>query len=258
MAKLIQPFDATQWDPTQSAGSLPLGKHPVVIESSEVKATKAGDGGFLLLTLKIIDGPNAGQTGSYRLNLYNANPKAVAIANSQFSAICYVTNVFRVTDDTGVLHNIPFVIDVGNQELTAEQKTSQLAGQVVTPYTEVKKVYYMNGTEPKGQSPGGQQTQQQPAQNFQQQQPAQGQQQPTQGGQAGGWGGGQQSQTPPPEQQQQPQGAAWGQPPAQQGNAGQGQPGPAGNAGWQPQGGGAPNQQPAQQGGGGGVPWGKQ
>jgi hypothetical protein len=73
MAQLISPFNPNNYNPEQSAGQLPLGKHPVVIESSEVKANKANDGGYLQFNLKIIDGPNAGITGPYRLNLYHAD-----------------------------------------------------------------------------------------------------------------------------------------------------------------------------------------
>lgn len=258
--QLIQAFNAQQYDPTQGVGSLPIGRHPVIIESSEVKANKANDGGYLQLNLRIIDGPQQGTQGAYRLNLYHSNQQTVEIAHRQLSAICHVINVFQV-QDSSQLHNIPFVIEVGPQKNDPQ-------------YTEVKKVFDMNGNEPGkagagaaaaqpqqpqggfGQQPQGQQGF---GQQPQQQQPAQGgaawggapaggQQQP-QGQPAGGqpaWGGAPQGQQQQPPAQQQPQGggAAWGGgQPAQQPQQ------PAQAGGWQQNGGGAPA--------GGAAPWGQ-
>ena len=231
MAQLIQAFNAQQYDPTQGGGSLPVGRHPVIIESSEVKANKANDGGYLQLNVKLIDGPQTGTTGAYRLNLYHSNPQTAEIAHRQLSAICHCVGVFNV-QDSGQLHNIPFIIEVGLQK---GEEAAQKG------YTEVKKVFDINGNEPgkAGQGAPAAQPQQQPAQGgFGQQQPAA---QPQ--GNAPAWGGGQPAQ-------QQPQGApagntpAWGQQPAQQPAAQQ----PAQQAGGWQQGGAAPA---------GGAPWGQ-
>ena len=236
MAQLIQAFNAQQYDPTQGGGSLPVGRHPVIIESSEVKANKANDGGYLQLNVKLIDGPQTGTTGAYRLNLYHSNPQTAEIAHRQLSAICHCVGVFNV-QDSSQLHNIPFIIEVGLQK---GEEAAQKG------YTEVKKVFDINGNEPgkAGQGAPAAQPQQQPAQGGEAwggqpaQQPAA---QPQ--GNAPAWGGGQPAQ-------QQPQGApagnapAWGQQPAQQPAAQQ----PAQQAGGWQQGGAAPA---------GGAPWGQ-
>ena len=214
--QLIQPFNAQNFDPSQSVGSLPIGRHPVVIVSSEVKPNKNNDGGYLQLDLKIIDGPMQGTTGAYRLNLYHNNAQTVEIAHRQLSAVCYVTGVFQV-NDSSQLHNIPFIIDVAPQKNDPQ-------------YTEVKKVFDMNGNEP-GKTGQGGAAQAAPVQ----QQPAQ--QQPAQA--AGAWGG-------QPAQQQAAPASAWGQPAQQQ----PAQAAPAAAAGnWQ--------QQPAQgqAAAGGAAPW---
>jgi hypothetical protein len=243
--QLIQAFNAQQYDPTQGVGSLPIGKHPVIVESSEVKANKANDGGYLQLNLRIIDGPQQGTTGAYRLNLYHSNQQTVEIAHRQLSAICHVIGVFQVTDSSQ-LHNLPFLIEVGPQKNDPQ-------------YTEVKKVFDMNGNEP-GKAGAGV-----PAAQPQQQQPQGGAgfgQQP-QGQNGGAWGGQPQQQPaqqpaggaawggqqqPAQEPAQQPQGAAWGGQPAQQPAQQQ----PAQGGGWQ-QGG-----QPAQGGApAGAAPWGQ-
>ncbi len=232
MAQLIQAFNAQQYDPTQGGGSLPVGRLPVIVESSEVKANKANDGGYLQLNLKVIDGPQTGTTGAYRLNLYHSNPQTAEIAHRQLSAICHCVGVFNV-QDSSQLHNIPFIAEVGLQK---GEEAAQKG------YTEVKKVFDINGNEPgkAGQGAPAAQPQQQPAAQggFGQQQPAQQPQQP-QGG--GAWGG-----QPAQQPAAQPQGnaPAWGQQPAQQPAAQQ----PAQQAGGWQQGGGAPA---------GGAPWGQ-
>ena len=233
MAQLLQAFNAQQFDPTQGGGSLPVGRHPCIIESSEVKANKANDGGYLQLNVKLIDGPQTGATGAYRLNLYHSNPQTAEIAHRQLSAICHCVGVFNV-QDSSQLHNIPFIIEVGLQK---GEEAAQKG------YTEVKKVFDINGNEPgkAGQGAPQAQPQQQPAAQggFGQQQPAQQPQQP----QSGAAWGGQPAQQPAA----QPQGnaPAWGGgQPAQQPAAQQ----PAQQAGGWQQGGGAPA---------GGAPWGQ-
>jgi len=222
--QLIQPFNAQQYDPTQGVGSLPIGKHPVIIESSEVKANKANNGGYLQLNLRIIDGPQQGTTGAYRLNLYHTNQQTVEIAHRQLSAICHVVGVFQV-QNSEQLHNLPFLIEVGPQKNDPT-------------YTEVKKVFDTHGNEPGKAGAGAAAAQ--PQQQQPQGQPngawggaPQGQPQQPAGGAA--WGG---QQQPAQQPAQQPQGgAAWGGQPAQN-------PAPQGG---QPAWGGQPAQQPAQQ-----------
>lgn len=273
MTQLVAAFDPMMYDPTQGAGSLPVGRHPVHIEKAEVKANKANDGGYLEFLLRVIDGPAAGTTGAYRLNLYHSNPSTVEIANRQLSAICHVVNVFRLGSngqDVSVLFNIPFIAEVGLQ------KGEEAAAK---GYTEIKKVLDINGNEPKKAGNGPQQSQ--PTQQGGHGMPGnatgmQGQGVP-QNGQQGGWqqGGGNGQQQPPAGgwAQQQPQngqqgqngGAAWGnQQNPQQGQQQQ----PPQQGGWQ-QNNQQPNQQQTQaapggwqqggsngQQGGGNAPWG--
>jgi len=147
--QLQQPFNAQAVDPSQGGFSqLPIGKYPVVITASEIKGTADGNGGMLVFELLAIPGSeHAGATGFHRLNLYHANEKPRQIAESQLSALCHVTGVFMV-QDTSQLHNIPFVVEVKAQPLTQSQIDKQAAGETVTPFTQVHKVFDMNGNEP--------------------------------------------------------------------------------------------------------------
>lgn len=214
--KLFAPFDPTQHQPsTGGSDQLPVGKHPVVISGGEVKANKNNDGGYLQLNLQIIDGPAKGAVGPYRLNLYHNNPTTVKIANEQLTSICYVTGQFRLGadgTDVSVLFNIPFMIEVGLQ------KDAEAAAK---GYTEVKRVYDINGNEP------GKQGQQQPATTASQSggfanpaanpqfsnpaqaaNPASGFNQQPQQNAAPAWGGGQPAQ---PAQNQAPAQTGWSQ-----------------------------------------------
>lgn len=194
--QLMNPFDATKFDPTQGVPAMPVGKHPVVIVDSEVKATSDNTGGMLVLTLQIIDGPAKGQKGAYRLNLYNQSQQAVEIAHRQLSAVCHAIGVFQV-QDSQQLHNVPFMVDVTLQKDPEAAKKG---------YTEVSRVYDRNGNEP-GKPPQG------------------GAAQPAAGGQWGGQpaagGAPQTTQQPPPAAS----GPTWG-------NPGGGNPNPPAAGGW--------------------------
>jgi hypothetical protein len=227
--QLMNPFDATKFDPSQGMAQLPVGRHPVVISSSEIVGTKDNTGGMLVLELTIIDGPAKGQTGAYRLNLYNQSQKAVEIAHRQLSAICHAIGIYQV-NDSQQLHNQPFAIEVGLQ------RDAEAAAK---GYTEVKRILDRNGNEP-GKPAGAAQ----PAQATQQPAPAQ-QAAPAAGGWGGAPGGG-----AAPAGGGQPAPGGWGAPaggaPAA---APAGGGAPAGGWGGAPAGG-----APAA---GGGVPWGQ-
>lgn len=218
--QLVQPFNAMQFDPTQGTGGFPVGKHPVIIKGSEVKPNKDNTGGYLQLDCEIIDGPSKGVIGAYRLNLYNNSAQAVEIAHRQLSAICHCVGVFNV-QDSQQLHNLPFIIEVG------PQKDPQ--------YTEVKKVFDIQGNEPGKKPP------QQPAQPMAPQAPQQPQATPQQ---QPAWAPTNAPVVQPQAPQAQPQAPAWGQPqaPQQQPQAPQGAPAwaqgqapqqPQAPAGWQ-------------------------
>ncbi len=183
MTKLIHAFDATTVDPSQGLGQLPVGKHPVVIVDDEIKANSANDGGMAVLTVQIIDGPSKGQQGFYRLNLYNKSEKAAEIAHRQLSALCHVIGQYKI-DDLRALHNTPFIIEVGLQ------KDPEAAAK---GYTEIKRVFDINGNEPGKQAAGGQ--------------PAQPAQAAATGGGQSGWG---QPQNAAPAQPQQAPQQGWG------------------------------------------------
>lgn len=135
-------FNAQAYQPQYGAGGgLPAGpngepqKYKVIISDSTQESTANGQGGFLKLALKCIEGPFKDQVTYDRLNLHNQNPKTVEIANKQLSAYCHVTGQFML-QDTQQLHNIPIIIEVGLQ------KPPNPEG-----YTEIKRLFDINGNE---------------------------------------------------------------------------------------------------------------
>lgn len=223
MVQLLNGFNPMDYDPSQGGGSWPIGKHPVIIESAEVKATQDNQSGYLQLNCVITEGPNAGFKGAYRLNLYNQSAKAAEIAHRQLSAICHVTQTFQLGHDgtqVSALFGKPFVVECGYQKGEEPGPNNPDA----KGYTEIKRVFDMGGNEPgkQGQAQaasqgfGGQQGGQQAWGGQGQGQQADAQ---PQGQQGGGWGQeqGQGQQQQPQNKQQQPQqnngnqGGGWSQ-----------------------------------------------
>jgi len=107
MATIPGGFNAANHEPDMGRPApLPTGWYNVMITESEMKATKAGTGHYLELTMKVMDGEHNGRMVWDRLNIDNPNPVAVEIANKTLSAICHATNVHELNDSTQ-LHGIP-------------------------------------------------------------------------------------------------------------------------------------------------------
>jgi len=123
----LQGFDAHDVDPSTPFDPVPAGKYVACITSSEMKATKSGDGRYLELEFEIIEGEYKGRKVWDRLNLENPNALAVKIARSELSAICRAVGVMTPKDSVE-LHNLPLTITVkvkkrsDNEDLTNEIK----------------------------------------------------------------------------------------------------------------------------------------
>jgi len=104
-------FNANQVEPSSNLEAIPAGKYLAVITESELKPTKSGSGSYLQLTFQILEGEYKGRFLWSRLNLHNANPTAVKIAQAELSAICRAVGVLTPGDSVE-LHNLPLVINV--------------------------------------------------------------------------------------------------------------------------------------------------
>lgn len=127
MAHLNQSFDASAVDPTPVFDVLPAGDYLAMIVDSEMKPTKAGTGEYLNMTLQILDGPYKDRLIFDRLNLVNANAKAVEIAQRQLSQICHAVNVLRV-NDSAELHDKPLVATLKVRKRPDYNDQNEVAG----------------------------------------------------------------------------------------------------------------------------------
>ena len=111
MASLNEAFDATTVVPNKPLEPLPPGRYVVQIVNSEMRPTKDGMGQLQWLELDVLEGEFAGRKLFDRLNLVNANPTTVEIAQRTLSAICHAVGKMQV-DDSEQLHLIPLMADV--------------------------------------------------------------------------------------------------------------------------------------------------
>lgn len=136
----IKGFDSTQHD-DPGFDPLPEGNYLMIVESSELKATKAGTGSGINLKLQVIDGENKGRTMFWWLNYNNPNETAQRIGRSELAALCRAVNILQ-PKDTMELHNIPFVAHVvvtpakgeygpGNKISKVESKSAAMAAAAV-------------------------------------------------------------------------------------------------------------------------------
>lgn len=101
-------FDATNITPVSRFEPIPAGEYACTIVNSEEKSTKDGNGQYLELKLEIQSGEFSGRTLFDRLNLQNANSKAVEIAQRQLSAICHAVGILQISDSEQ-LHYKPLI-----------------------------------------------------------------------------------------------------------------------------------------------------
>jgi hypothetical protein len=104
-------FDATEVEPKTGYDALPAGKYKVVIEDTEQKPTRKGDGSYLQITFVVTDGEYQGRKLWARLNLDNPSDQAVGIARAELSAICRAVNVLKLKDSTQ-LHDLQLTVKV--------------------------------------------------------------------------------------------------------------------------------------------------
>jgi len=179
-------FNSNQYEPNQGFGiHPPAQKVPFTITSTTIKETKDKTGAYLAVELT---SPQGVITTNY--NIHNQSPKAVEIAYGQLSALCRAVGVYQIdgNNECAALRGGKGLMDVGYQK--GEEPDPAFPDR--KGYTELKRVYDINGNDPS-----------RPAAAQAQQAQPQGQAQPLQQQAGGSWGaGGGQTQ---PAAQQQPQ-----------------------------------------------------
>ena len=120
-------FNAEEVEPSSSFDPIPAGWYTAIISNSEMKATRDGYGEYLSLTLQIIEGQYENRLVFARLNLKNANDKAVDIARKDLAAICRAVGVMS-PQASEELHDIPLMIKVKVRPASGEYEASNDIG----------------------------------------------------------------------------------------------------------------------------------
>ncbi len=120
-------FNAETIEPNTSYEPIPAGWYQAIISNSELKATRDGYGEYLSLTLQIIDGQYENRLVFARLNLKNANDKAVDIARKDLAAICRAVGVMS-PQASEELHDIPLMIKVKVRPASGDYEASNDIG----------------------------------------------------------------------------------------------------------------------------------
>ena len=120
-------FDASTIEPSSSFDPIPAGWYKAIISASEIKPTRDGYGEYLSLTLQVIEGQYANRLVFARLNLKNANDKAVDIARKDLAAICRAVGVMspKASEE---LHDKPLMIKVKVRPAQGEYDASNDVG----------------------------------------------------------------------------------------------------------------------------------
>lgn len=151
-------FNAASFEPkTVERDLIPDGWYQAMIIDSETKATKAGTGHYLQLTLEITDGPHTGRYVWDRLNLNNPNQTAVAIAQETLAQICHAISVLE-PKETEELHHKAMEIKVGIQPAKGEYNESNVvkgyrAASTAKPKAKAKKAPAVTLAEPDDELP---------------------------------------------------------------------------------------------------------
>ncbi len=131
-----QPFNASQVDPSPAFVVPAMADYHVQIVASEPKEAKEGGGGYLELTLVILDpGPYYGIKVPYRLNIFSKSEQTVKMSYSQLSAVVHACRLqHQPLQNSQQLWNIPFMATIGPQKDNPQYsnvfKVMDITGQV--------------------------------------------------------------------------------------------------------------------------------
>ena len=120
-------FNAEEIEPSSSFDPIPAGWYQAIISNSEMKATRDGYGEYLSLTLQVIEGQYENRLVFARLNLKNANDKAVDIARKDLAAICRAVGVMS-PKSSEELHDKPLMIKVKVRPASGDYEASNDIG----------------------------------------------------------------------------------------------------------------------------------
>jgi hypothetical protein len=91
-------FNAENVEPNTGFDPIPAGRYNLMVEDTDMCETKAGNGHYLKITFKVIEGEYVNRFIWLNLNLDNPNPKAVEIAQRELSGLCRACGKMSIED----------------------------------------------------------------------------------------------------------------------------------------------------------------
>jgi hypothetical protein len=92
-------FDANSVEPAKDFEVLPPGKYNVIVEESEVKATKSGNGHYLKVACAVVDGEFQNRKLWANFNIDNPSAQAQQIGLSQLAGLCKAVGIGVIQDE---------------------------------------------------------------------------------------------------------------------------------------------------------------
>lgn len=111
------PFTPETIEPTTDFDVIPPGKYLALIETAEVKPTRAGNGHIIKLMMQILDGKYKGRKLFDNINIDNPNEQCVEIGMRTLSALGRALNLAVITDTAQLVGGIVVVhVKVQNEQ----------------------------------------------------------------------------------------------------------------------------------------------
>ncbi len=117
-------FNADEQETLPPAGAWTPAKQRVTVEGADVKQTKSGEGTYVEIQFRAMEGPNENRVHWERYNISNPNPEAERIAKASFASLCLALGVPKVTDtDQLIGRQCVIETNVANRKDTGEPQT---------------------------------------------------------------------------------------------------------------------------------------
>ncbi len=129
-------FDANSVEPQADFEVLPPGKYTALIEKAEVQQTKAQNGHFIYIEMKIIDGKFKERKLFDRINIENPNQQCVEIGRRCLSALCLAVGVQAASDTSQFMNQVVVAhVKVKNDQNEVRTYSSPSAAPLPAPAT---------------------------------------------------------------------------------------------------------------------------
>lgn len=113
-------FNSAAVEPTEEFKPVPAGEYDFLIEKVELKPTKAGNGSYLNLQLKIQGSQYNNRVVFDMITYENPNPQAVEIGHRKLSGLCRAAGIVQLSDTQQLVNRI-----VAGKVGIREDKTGQ-------------------------------------------------------------------------------------------------------------------------------------